>query len=234
MNLNKLALKIRRRETPFYDRLYLFLKSAQTIEVPVIPFFYKFLYAQRQAFKTIWHWLSQNFYYIPLFKTQCVSYGKNLKIIGGLPLIMGDLKIIMGGNCTLHGTTTLSAAKVFDDPTLRIGNNTYLGYALEIYTGCDITIGNNVMISNNVILISYDGHPTIPSERHGVAPQESSKPIVIEDNVWIGAKCSIMKGVTIGKNSVIGAGSVVTKNVPPDSFAVGNPVRVIPQKYRTQ
>jgi len=228
MNLDTLALKIRRRETPFYDKLYIFLKSAQTIEMPVIPLLYKFLYAQRQAGKLGWHWLSQNLYYIPMFKTRCQSFGKNLKVIGGIPLIYGNIKIIFGDNCSLHGTTTLSGAKVFDAPTLRVGNHSYLGYALSISVGCDVTIGNDVMISNNVTIFSYDGHSTNPAERHAVAPRESSKPIILEDNVWIGAKCSIMKGVVIGKNSVVASGSVVTQKVPPNSLVIGNPARVFP------
>jgi acetyltransferase-like isoleucine patch superfamily enzyme len=231
MSLKTIIVKIKRRETPFYNRLYLFLKSAQAVDIPVIRPLHLFLLKERTVRHAVWHWLTQNLYYVPLFKSQCRSYGKNLLVLGGLPQIYGDLGIDIGDNCVLHGATTLVGAKVFDDPTLRIGNNTHLGYSLNITVGCDITIGSDVMIAGGVTIFSYDGHAANPMERHAIAPKETSKPVTIEDNVWVGMNCTIMKGVTIGRNSVIVPGSVVTQKIPPDSLVIGNPARVFPLIY---
>lgn len=231
MGLNELATKIRRRETPFFDRLYRLLKSARSANVPVIRPLHRFLYAERLFRLEAWHWLVQNFYYIPLFKSQCRSYGRDLKLVAGIPQLVGDAHIHLGDNCLLHGTTTIVGAKVFDAPTLRIGDNTHLGYNLHITVGCDITIGRDVMIAGGVSIFSYDGHSSNPAERHGVAPKETGKPIVIEDNVWIGTRSIIMKGVTIGKNSIVAPSCVVTQKVPADSLVIGNPARAFPLIY---
>lgn len=98
-----------------------------------------------------------------------------------------------------------------------------------------IEIGNNVLIASNVQIYTST-HSTKVSERMVQNWNEHSDkaycntyalPVKIEDNVWIGGGVIVLAGVTIGKNSVIGAGSVVTRSVPPNSIAVGNPCRVI-------
>lgn len=114
--------------------------------------------------------------------------------------------------------------------------------------GCDIIIGDNVGISQSV-LISYqsirignnvkidcgtciyttDFHSLGPVTRAGKDDMKNRKsaPVVIENNVFIGAKCIILKGVTIGENSVVGAGSVVTKSIPANEIWAGNPAKYI-------
>ncbi len=231
MSIRSFIEKIKRRETPFYDRLYRILKSIAVVDIPVFRPLAKILYAERVFRLSAWEWLVQNLYYIPMFKGQCRSYGKNLKIYGGIPQIWGDLRIHIGDNCVLHGTTTLVGAKVFDAPTLAIGDNSYLGYALTITVGADISIGSGALIGDNVNIISYESHPANPEERHKTPSRESGKPIIIEDNVQIGSKSSIMKGVTIGKNSVVANSSLVIQKVPPDSLVMGNPARVFPLFY---
>jgi acetyltransferase-like isoleucine patch superfamily enzyme len=86
-----------------------------------------------------------------------------------------------------------------------------------------IDIGDDVIIGPNVSLIT-SGHPIEPSRRRdGV----TAKPIVIGRNVWIAAGATIIGGVTVGENSVVAAGSVVTKDVPPDMLVGGNPAQII-------
>ena len=85
-----------------------------------------------------------------------------------------------------------------------------------------VKLGNHVTIGANSIIGDRDGHPEIFKSE----PQ----PILIGDNVWIGMNCTILKGVSIGKNSIIGANSLVTKNIPPNVIAVGNPCRVIKER----
>jgi len=88
-----------------------------------------------------------------------------------------------------------------------------------------ITIGDNVMLGPRVGLYTA-GHP-LDSDVRNIDQLEFGLPIVIEDNVWLGGNVVVLPGVTIGKNTVIGSGSVVTKDIPADSIAVGNPAKVI-------
>jgi acetyltransferase-like isoleucine patch superfamily enzyme len=86
-----------------------------------------------------------------------------------------------------------------------------------------VDIGDDMMIGQNVSLIT-SGHPIEPSQRRSTV---TAKPIVIERNVWIAAGAIVIGGVTVGEGSVVAAGSVVTRNVPANTFFGGNPARVI-------
>ena len=106
-----------------------------------------------------------------------------------------------------------------DSAKLVIGDRcSFSGVALRCFG--DITLGDNVRVGANTTIISGDAHQDDP--RAG-----KNKPINIEDNVWIGANVMILKGVTIGRNSVVGAGSIVTKSIPENVVAAGNPCKVI-------
>jgi acetyltransferase-like isoleucine patch superfamily enzyme len=90
-----------------------------------------------------------------------------------------------------------------------------------------ITIGDRVTVGANTVIADTDFHPLDPVRRY-VAPLDgATRPVNIEDDVFIGMQCLILKGVTIGRGSVIGAGSVVTRDIPPNSIAAGNPARVL-------
>jgi galactoside O-acetyltransferase len=104
-----------------------------------------------------------------------------------------------------------------------IGENFYANINLIIIDDTKVVIGDNVMIAANVT-IATTGHPIDPVLRATI--KMYAFPVTIEDGVWIGNGAIINPGVTIGKNSVTGSGSVVTKDVPPDVVAVGNPCRV--------
>lgn len=88
-----------------------------------------------------------------------------------------------------------------------------------------IRIGNKVMVGANVLITDFDWHAIDPVTRHTGEPK--SKPIVIGNNVFLGYSAIVLKGVTIGDNSVIGANSVVTSNIPADVIAAGNPCKII-------
>lgn len=108
--------------------------------------------------------------------------------------------------------------------TVKIGKGTYINSNLTLVDDYKITIGDNVLIGPNV-MICTTGHPVHYKLRpHG---EMYSFEVIIGDNVWIGGNVSICPGVTIGENSVIGTGSVVLKDVPPNTVAAGNPCRVI-------
>lgn len=106
------------------------------------------------------------------------------------------------------------------------GNGSFANYNLVILDVCPVHIGNYVLMGPDVKL--YGGtHPTDPETR--LKGLEYGKPIRIGNNVWIGGSVCILAGVTIGDNSVIGAGSVVTRDIPENVVAVGNPCKVIKQ-----
>ncbi|ALC92343.1 galactoside O-acetyltransferase [Bacillus sp. FJAT-18017] len=106
----------------------------------------------------------------------------------------------------------------------HIGNDVYANFNLTLVDDTDIYIGNNVLIGPNVT-IDAGTHPIHPELRRNAA--QFNLPVVIEDNVWIGAGSIILPGVRIGENSVIGAGSVVTKDILANVIAVGSPCRVM-------
>ncbi len=105
----------------------------------------------------------------------------------------------------------------------RIGTRVFINQNCTLYDAGGVDIGDDVMIGPNVSLIT-SGHPIAPSQRRAAV---TVAPIVIGRNVWIAAGVTVIGGVTIGDNAVIAAGSVVTKDVPADSLAGGNPARVI-------
>lgn len=107
---------------------------------------------------------------------------------------------------------------------IEAGENFYANYGLTILDVGKVTFGNNVMIAPNVSIYTA-GHPVHPDSRN--SGYEYGIPITIGNNVWIGGSVVILPGVTIGDNAVIGAGSVVTKDIPGDVIAAGNPCRVI-------
>lgn len=126
-----------------------------------------------------------------------------------------------------------------------IGDNNYFGKNTFLLCKESIVIGNDVIISDNVIICDNNNHPTSPKQRLMMTQVEnfmtndlwswkyaSSAPILIEDNVWIGRDVRIMKGVKIGKGSIIALGAVVTKDVPEYSIAAGNPAVVVKKLER--
>ncbi|ONI39001.1 maltose acetyltransferase [Candidatus Epulonipiscium fishelsonii] len=135
--------------------------------------------------------------------------------------ILEELIGKMGKNCTI--TQPFYCDMGYN---IEIGDNFYTNHNCVILDGAKVSIGNNVFIAPNCC-ISTANHPLDYEQRNkGI---EYAVPIIIEDSVWIGASVTILSGVTIGKNSVIGAGSIVTKNIPPNVIAVGNPCKVLRQ-----
>ncbi len=107
---------------------------------------------------------------------------------------------------------------------IEVGENFSANYNLTILDVGKVTIGDNVMIAPNVSLYTA-GHPIHPASRD--SGYEYGIPITVGNNVWIGGSVTVLPGVTIGDNCVIGAGSVVTRDIPENSVAAGNPCRMI-------
>lgn len=107
---------------------------------------------------------------------------------------------------------------------ITIGNNFYTNHNCTILDGAKVTFGDNVFIAPNCVF-STAGHPIDAEQRN--KGLEIALPITVGDNVWFGTNVSVLPGVTIGSNVVIGAGSVVNRDIPDGVVAVGNPCRVL-------
>lgn len=107
---------------------------------------------------------------------------------------------------------------------IEVGENFYSNFNLVILDCAKVTFGDNVFIAPNCGFYTA-GHPLEAAERN--KGLEYARPITVGNNVWIGAQVCVLPGVTIGDNCVIGAGSVVTRDIPANSLAVGNPCRPI-------
>lgn len=125
---------------------------------------------------------------------------------------------LLAGNCQFYSGVRL---EIGPKATLSIGNGSYLNRNTLIVCEDRVEIGENCKIAWDVIIMDSDLHPiddTTPIV---------NKPVRIGDGVWIGCRCIILKGVTIGHGAVIAAGSVVTKNIPPRTVYGGSPAKLI-------
>ncbi|WNJ19757.1 acyltransferase [Pontibacter sp. G13] len=116
-------------------------------------------------------------------------------------------------------------ATAYEGAEIRIGNNAGLSGTV-IGAAESVVLGDDVLCGANVLVTDFDWHPVDPNRRRERA---DSKPVVIEDNVWLGVNSIVLKGVRIGRNSVIAANSVVVKDIPANVIAGGNPAKVIKQ-----
>jgi len=173
-----------------------------------------------------------------LFNVNHVKYHDNF-ITNGVPVlgVHHCAKMSIGthfrmNNGILHnqiGRNQRCFFKVEKNGILEIGDNVNMSSTAIVC--CEkISIGNNVKIGGNVAIYDTDFHSLDVSERTKIDEDLTlrvNSPVVIEDNVFIGAHSTILKGVTIGENAIIGAGAIVTKDVPPNEIWGGNPAKVI-------
>lgn len=107
---------------------------------------------------------------------------------------------------------------------ISIGEDSFINFGAIVLDSSPVTIGDKVQIASGVQMLTAE-HPLDPAERR--AEIQLNRPVTIEDGVWIGAGAIVCPGVTIGEDSVIGAGSVVIRDIEPGVLAVGNPCRVV-------
>lgn len=143
-------------------------------------------------------------------------------------------RVTIGSDCLIRGTI-----KVVGEGKIKIGDNAYIGGFTIIGAVDSIEIGNNVIISTEVHIYDNNNHPTSPRLREEMSTlgdffgsrwqwtESAHKAIVIEDNVWIGERSTILKGVTIGRGSVVACNAVVTRDIPEFSIVAGNPAIVV-------
>lgn len=163
-----------------------------------------------------------------------VKYGRNVRVRGTIDIRHPDNgEIVLGNNILINsapwanpiGFADKTRFELFDEGSIYVGD--YVGMSnVAIASSSEVRIGNNVLIGAGTKIYGTDFHPISVKYRDGkiqTPGKTGTKAIIIEDGVFIGAGCIIMKGVQIGKNSVIGAGSIVTKKIPENQVWAGNP-----------
>lgn len=142
-------------------------------------------------------------------------------------------QVQIGRNVSIDGTL-----EVYEKGLLTIGDYSFVGRA-RIYAAQSVSIGEYCLISDNVCIMDSDLHPRSAQARKWIAQNwadgqfpdvysnVNSKPVVLRPHAWIGYGSAILKGTTVGEGAIVGAGSIVTKNVEPWTIVFGNPARFI-------
>lgn len=183
-------------------------------------------------------------YNLLYFGLHGVKFGKRMRAYNRI-YIIGDGKVTIGDDFLFTSGDSLNPicrnirGSIYTmTPNARIEIGDRVGISSACFWAKErITIGNDVNIGGDCIIIDNDAHPINYIQRRNVYKEEvglseyykkiRTAPIVIDDDVWVGARCLILKGVHIGARSVIAAGSIVTTDIPSDVIAGGNPCKII-------
>lgn len=180
-------------------------------------------YLVKKIYKAINRWYIERFIapqFDSLGSTPEIAHPRSLVIFGRNIHLGKYAQIICATDNCVRLTSWPSKQ---GDAEIRIGDYCLIAPGVRISAAKSILIGDNCMLAANVIISDSDWHGIY----NRIRPFRCTKPVIIEHNVWLGERVIITKGVTVGENSVIGAGAVVTKDIPPNSVAAGNPARVI-------
>jgi acetyltransferase-like isoleucine patch superfamily enzyme len=165
---------------------------------------------------------------VPLFNAQLRIRGRarsplSVRLVGRIHLSAhGDVEF--GNGVALVGNVVPIEFVSYEGARISIGDHTFINYGASITAYKQVTIGRHCLLGHHVIIVDKSAHS---GERRELA--RPAAPVIIEDQVWIGSHAIILPGVRIGRHAAIGAGSVVTKDVPANCLAVGNPARVVRQ-----
>jgi acetyltransferase-like isoleucine patch superfamily enzyme len=179
--------------------------------------------------REFYEWARRSLVATPVFLSQCTSHGTDITA-DRLPYISGPCSIELGSHIRFGGTLVVLPSGHGELPVLKIGSGVYFGHEVAIGLGRRVEIGDYVAIGGPTFITDTEGHNQYNPDRPiwEVPPSdEDVAEVVIEDRVQIAQSCVILKGVRIGARSIIGAGSVVRSNIPPDSVVMGNPARVV-------
>jgi acetyltransferase-like isoleucine patch superfamily enzyme len=152
---------------------------------------------------------------------KCTSVGFGSRIDG--PVRIHNLgRMVIGERVRLRGAHVPVELAVYPNATMEIGDCTFINSGVSICAQKCVRIGKNVAVGNYTLIMDSDFH-TIGDHEKLPTPH----PVIIEDDVWLGARVTVLKGVTIGRGAVVAAGAVVTKDVPPYTVVGGVPAREI-------
>lgn len=201
-------------------------RALRDFRLPVVRPVIGAMYAVVEATRLFWGFVAKLFYREPLLRYQCAHVGRRLSLEGPIPEIFGSGRIVIGDDVTIGSPGTWDLA--FDlgvTPEIIIGNRVTVNYRTFISAARSVQIGDDTMIAGEVLIFDNISHPVSPARRlaHDTLRPDEAAPVVIGRNVWIGVGATILRGVTIGDNSIVAAKAVVTKSVPPNTLVAGNP-----------
>lgn len=232
-----ITTKLRRGEGPFWGRCKPLARQVLRFHLPVWsvtrPLF-TLLYGLHVLLRGGTRWILRFWWYEPLFRSQCAAVGEGFQLTH-LPFITGEGRILIGDQVRFWGKPSFAFSNRFRAvPELSIGDDTHLGHDCSFAVADSVRIGKHCLIASRASVRDFDGHPVDAARRRAKepTPPEAVKPTVIGDDVWIGTGAIILKGVTIGDRSIVAAGAVVSKDVPPDVIVGGNPARVVKKLAR--
>jgi acetyltransferase-like isoleucine patch superfamily enzyme len=226
------ATKLRKGEGPFWGTLKRAARYILQFHLPVSGWnkpIFGLLYRAHVLARESIAWALRFFWYEPLFRSQCVAVGGAFRM-EQLPYMTGRGRIVIGDSVRLSGKPSLGFSNRLDDPPeLLIGDGTFIGHACSINVAESVRIGKHCLLAGGVRISDFDGHPVDARRRrdHEPTPADAVRPVVIGDDAWLGAEAVILKGVTVGERSIVGTGSVVTRDVPPDVVVAGCPARIV-------
>ncbi len=178
----------------------------------------------------VWYFVARVCIAEPIFRSYCTRVGRRFRCGTFVHWVQGRGRIVIGDDVLLDGKISFAFASRFSDhPTFTIGDRSGVGHQCAFVIADAITIGNDCRIAGGSQFRDSPGHPLdAEARRRGdPPPRDAVKPIVIEDDVWIGAFAMVQAGVRIGRGSVISSRAVVLSDVPPWSLMAGNPARRI-------
>ena len=223
----------KRRESPLARAVFQCALALRGASFPAIRPIHAPLYAAETAVKALCAGLARTCWHTPLFQTRLEAPAPRLYLYGGKPYVSGPVRIRMGADCRVSGAVTISGRMRprMDGgaPELTVGSNCDIGWRTTIAVGARVVIGDNVRIAGCAFLAGYPGHPIDAQARAAGLPDldEQVGDIVLEDDCWLATGVTVLAGVRIGRGAIIGAGSVVTKDVPAFTLAAGAPARVV-------
>jgi maltose O-acetyltransferase len=150
--------------------------------------------------------------------------GRRVRVNGRARVKPLEGALVLGERVRFVGHVVPVEISVERNGSLAIGDRTFINYGTSIGATRSVTIGADCNLGPYVNILDSDFHRLEPERR---AERPDPRPVVIGDNVWLGTRVIVLPGVTIGEGSAVGAGSVVTEDIPPRSLAVGSPARVV-------
>ncbi|MDB5059869.1 MAG: lacA 2 [Chloroflexi bacterium] len=152
---------------------------------------------------------------------RCTSVGRYTQLLGRVR-IFNKGTIIIGSHVRIHSTVVPIELAAMPGAVLEIGDNTFVNYGVSISCHQSVLIGRDCLLGSYVNIMDNTWHDVLERQQ-----LPASKPVVLQDNVWLGNRVIVLPGVTIGHDAVVGAGAVVSRDIPPRSVAVGVPAQVI-------
>lgn len=221
---------VKERNTPAARLAYSAAVSVRQARLPVIRPLHRTLYHLHIGISGLLGTFMRLAWWTPLFASRVETDAPGLFLYNGMPQVLGPLRLRMGQNCRLSGRTTLiGRTDTRPNPILEVGDNVDIGWQTTITVGTRVVLGNNVRLASRCLLAGFPGHPMDAEARAAGAPDTADQigDIILEPDVWVATGATVLAGVRIGRGTVVAAGSVVTRDLPPGVLAAGVPARVV-------